>query len=444
MKDKKHLTQKDYEFMQSLSAAILQVTPKKVRYALFFWLVAVSAFIVWSYNANIDEIVRGGGEVIPSGENIMIQNLEGGIVDSISIDVGDIVQKDQILLKIDNKISKSTFSSNTIKANALEAKMHRLKAESNDREFIVGQDIMINYPDLVANERSLFETNKKELNSKLKALKEKYKQKAQELLEAQKRLKNLKSSLDIINTEVQMTEPMVIEGVRSKIDFLKLKREANDIQDQYDSVNLSIPRLESAIKEADYVLKETKLTFQNEAKQRLNEVVSELETIKASNQAVEDQVDRTVVKSPINGVVQSLFINSVGGVIKPGANILEIVPSDQALLVEAKIKPSDIAFIYNGQKAIVKFSAYDFAIYGGLTGKVVNISADTIEDKNDDTYYTVQIKTAQNYITNKKNKKLKIIPGMTVDVNIIVGQKSVLDYILKPILKTKEVAFTDK
>jgi adhesin transport system membrane fusion protein len=247
----------------------------------------------------------------------------------------------------------------------------------------------------------------------------------------------------MINTEVQMTEPMVAKGVRSKIDFLKLQREANEAKDRYDSIRMSIPRLESAIKEVQSTINETVFLFKSDAKLKLNEASAEFRGYRANSTALEDQVTRTIVRSPMKGIVQKLYVHTVGGVIKPGENIIEIVPSDQTLLVEVKVKPSDIAFIYDGQKAIVKFSAYDFSIYGGLDGEVVLISADTIKDQKENVFYTVRIKTTKNFL-GREAKPLKIIPGMTVNVDIITGQKSVLDYILKPILKTKQYTFSER
>jgi adhesin transport system membrane fusion protein len=373
----------------------------------------------------------------------MIQNLEGGIVEEILVREGEEVVKGQILIKIDNKKSQSSFSSNAILADALEAKILRLKAESNGENFEVSQELTKRIPELVANERSLYDTNKLQFSSKLNALKAQLTQKKQELSEAYSQRKHLKTSLGMINKEVRMTKPMVARGVSSKVDFLKLQREANQASEQYSAVNLSIPRLNAAIKEVKSTITESKLLFKNEAKLQLNEAIAELRGIRVNSTALKDQVTRTLVRSPMNGIVQKMFVHTVGGVIKPGADIVEVVPSDQTLLVEVKIKPSDIAFIYFNQKAIVKFSAYDFSIYGGLDGKVVLISADTIKDEKDNTFYTVRIKTNKNFLGSEK-KPLKIIPGMTVNVDIITGQKSVLDYILKPILKTKQYTFSER
>ena len=450
----KNLSQRDYEFMNSLSSAVLQTTPNKIRMVLLFWIIAVFGFLGWANFALIDELARGSGEIIPTGQNQIVQNLEGGIVEEILVKEGQNVEKGQILLKIDNKKSSSSFSSNNIKADALEAKIIRLRAESSDREFKVSdmlkkkisipiKDEEALYQVFIKNEVSLYQINMRQKKSKMSALSEQLVQKKNELLEARSQVKQLKSSLGMIKKEVQMTEPMVKRGVSSKRDFLKLQREANEIDSKYIAVKESIPRLKSAVSEVRNRISETKLIFQSEAKVKLNEAVAELRGLKSNYKALEDQVTRTIVRSPMKGIVQKLFIHTVGGVLKPGADIIEIVPSEEALLVEVKIKPSDIAFIYIGQKAVVKFSAYDFAIYGGLDGKVINISADTVKDDKGEFFYTVRIKTNKNYIGDK-SKQLKIITGMTVTADIMTGKKSVLDYILKPILKTKQYTFTER
>ena len=441
--NKKKLSKRDYEFMHSLSAAVLEVAPTRLRIVLYFWLIAIVLFLTWAHFAEIDEIARGKGEVIPSGENQMIQNLEGGIVEEILVQEGESVTKGQVLIKIDNQKSVSSYSSNEIKAEALRAQILRLKAESAGQKFMVPSDLKKRLAQFIDNEKSLYNTNKQQLNSKLNALREKLAQKKQELSEAYSQRDHLESSYSMISREVRMTKPMVAKGVRSKIDFLKLQREANDISSKYDAAKKSIPRLKSAIKEVQSNIKETKLNFQSEAKTQMNKAVAELKSLQVTSTALEDQVTRTVVKSPMKGVVQKLYVHTVGGVIKPGENIMEIVPSDETLLVQVKIKPKDIAFIYLGQRAIVKFTAYDFSIYGGLDGKVVLISPDSIKDDEGNVFYEVRIKTDKNYI-GRHGKKLKIIPGMITSVDIITGKKSVLDYILKPILKTKQYTFTER
>lgn len=440
---KKQLTEKDYEFMHSLSSAVLISTPRKIRMIMYFWVVAIAMFVAWAYFAQIDEIARGDGDIVPSGENQMIQNLEGGIIEEILVKEGQVVEKDQLLIKIDNQKSQSSFSTNAIKADALDAKIVRLTAEASGQKFNVSKDMMQRIPQFIENEKSLYDTNQQQLNSKLNALKEQLIQKKQELSEAKSSRNSMKESLKFINAEVRMTKPMVAKGVRSRIDYLKLQREANEVEEKYNSARLAIPRLNSGIKEVQSTIEETMFIYKSDAKLKLNEAVSELRGYRANSTALHDQVKRTLVRAPMKGIIQKLFIHTRGGVIQPGADILEIVPTDSTLLVEVKIKPSDIAFIYFGQKAIVKFSAYDFAIYGGLEGEVVLISADTITDQKENVFYTVRIKTNKNYL-ERQGKKLRIIPGMTVSVDIITGRKSVLDYILKPILKTKQYTFTER
>ncbi|WP_428739988.1 HlyD family type I secretion periplasmic adaptor subunit [Sulfurimonas sp.] len=442
-KQKRRLSQQDYEFMHSLSAAILQVAPSKFRIVLYFWIGAFSLFLVWANFAYIDEIARGEGEIIPSGENQIVQNLEGGIVEQIMVKEGDSVKAGEILLRIDNQKSESSLSSNEIKAHALEAKIARLQAEANGKDFVVSKELKEAAPMIVDYENNLYKTNQENLNSRTQSFKEQKKQKEQELSEARTQLKHLKSSYTMISKEVKMTKPMVDKGVRSKIDFLKLQREANDIESKYKTTEQSIPRLQAAIKEVNNKIEEVALTYRSDAQTKLNEAIAEFRTIQANSTALEDEVTRTIVKAPIQGIVKKLYVNTIGGVIKPGADILEIVPSEQALLVNVRVKPSDIAFIYYGQKAIVKFTAYDFAIYGGLEGKVVLISPDTQKDQKENVYYIVQIKTEKNFLGSEA-KPLKIIPGMTVNVDIITGKKTVLDYILKPILRAKQYTFSER
>jgi len=439
-RDQKH---RDHEYINSLSAAVLQVTPRRVRTVLYVWVFSCFLLIFWAALAEIDEIVRGTGEVIPSGENQVVQNLEGGVVDKILVSEGDTVEQGQVLLRLSNQKSQSSFDSGEIKAKALEARIARLKAEAHQQPFKITDEMRENYGNFILNEQDLYAINAQRIKAELNVVKEQLLQREAELKEAQTRRTHLQDSLSLIQEEVSMTKPMVAKGVRSKIDFLKLKREMNEIEQQYNAINDAIPRLKSAIQEARGNIQRTESAFQTEAQKKLNDTVADLQALQANTTAFEDEVRRTVIRSPMKGVVQTLYVQTLGGVVRPGEDIVEIVPSEQALLVEVKIKPKDIAFIYRGQKAIVKFSAYDFSIYGGLAGKVVHISADTITDSEKNTFYTVRIKTDKNYI-GADSERHKLIPGMTASADIITGKKTVLDYILKPILKAKQYAFTER
>ena len=418
-------------------------TPKKMRWVLYFWLIAFTIFIVWASLTQIDEIVRGSGEVVPSGENRVVQNLEGGIVEKIMVKVGDSVEKGQPLLKIDNQKSEAQWGSTTIKEWELKAKMARLKAEAEGKAFEATTELEKAMPLLVENERSLYQSRQKQIDARIRALKDQKRQKEQELFETQQKIVHLERTATLINKEVEMMKPMVAQGVKSKVAFMKLQREQSKIIEELTSAKNSIPRIEASISEEVNNIEEAESSFRNEAKKELNEVTAEAMRVKESSNALGDQMDRTLVRSPIKGVIQKLYIHTVGGVIKPGENLVEIVPTDDTLWLEVKIKPSDIAFIYPGQKANVKFTAYDFRIYGGLEGEVVLISADTVKDQKRKAFYVIHIKTKKNYLGTKK-KPMKIIPGMTVSVDIMTGKKTVMDYILKPILKAKQYTFTER
>lgn len=428
----------DYEFMNSLSAAILTRSPSNISKVLKIWLFSIFAFIVWASLAEIDEITRGDGDVVPYGQNQVIQNLEGGIVESILVKEGQKVKVGQIILKLSNAKSLSTSKINEMKFNELQAKRVRLYAEAHDIKF---KSNKINLQTELA--RELYNSNKLEFTAKDRSIYKQIQQRKQEYKEAEARIKTLQKSLEFVSEEIAMTAPMVREGVKSKVDFLKLKREANGIENDIEAASLSLPRLKYAIDEYKNKREESKQLFINAAKKELNIVTAEISRLKTDQIALSDQVNRTMVKSPVDGIVQKLFIYTVGGVIQPGADLVEIVPTDERLSLEIKIKPSDIAFIRIGAEAKVKISAYDYAIHGGLIGHVVSISPDTITDKKENTFYLIHVETEKNHL-GPQNHPLNITPGMMASVDIITGKKTIMQYILKPILKSKQYVFSER
>jgi adhesin transport system membrane fusion protein len=436
------LTPNDYEFMNSLGAAIIEKSPKKVRMVIVFWLVSIVILVTWMAFANIDEIARGSGEVIPRGDNQLIQNLEGGIVEEITTHEGADVKKGDILLKISNQKSLSSYENNQISSNSLAVKILRLQAEAEGKALVVPSKMQKQMPKIVENEQSLYHSDMQKLQAQEHIVQQKLYQKEQEYKESSSKLKNLKEDIRLINEEIAIIEPLVKKGIKPQYEFLKLKREKNSIVKELESVSLSLPRLASMIDEAKENVKSIEYEHQVKAKEALAEILTKYKATLNTDEALHDQVKRTIVRSPINAIVQKLFVHTVGGVVKPGADLVELVPTDKSLLVEVKIKPSDIAFIYVGQKAKVKFSAYSFAIYGALNGEVESISADSFKDEKNITYFKVRIKTDKSYI-ERNGKKLKIIPGMTVTADIITGKRTILDYILKPILKTKQYSFSE-
>jgi len=440
---KTEYNEKDYEFMNSLSSAILEQSPSRVSKVLKIWLFSIAIFILWASFAEIDEITRGNGKVIPYGQNQIIQNLEGGIVEAILVEEGMNVKKGDIILKIKNAKSTATSQTNKMKYNELEVKQLRLHAEANSLPFkpIKTKDkVMLKQ---IRLSKRLFDSNKLEMYAKDRTIAHQIEQRKQEYKEAKARIHSLKKSLEYVSEEIEMTAPMVKEGIKSKVDFLKLKREANGIKNDIEAAELSLPRLQFAIEEYRDKRVESHQEFINKSKEQLNEVTAEMARLKMQQVAFSDQVSRTMVKSPVDGIVQKLFVHTVGGVIKPGADLVEIVPTDKRLYLEIKIKPSDIAFIHPGAAAQVKISAYDYAIHGGLIGKVINISPDTITDKKENTFYLIHVETQKNYLGSKEHP-LNIIPGMTASVDIVTGKKTVIQYILKPILKSKQYVFSER
>lgn len=445
MKNNKHFTFNinDYQFMRTISAAVLEDAPRKLRMVLIIWMVTIFLALLWAAFSPIDEIVRGEGSVIPGGENQMIQHLEGGILTEIMVKEGQRVKVDDLLLRVDNLKSSSTYDSSQYKAAELSAKIIRLRAESSGGLFAPTTSDMQNIPMQIAQERSLYDSNQERLKSQLSGLNEQYIQKQNEKLEAEGRINEQRHALELIREEVRITEPMVAQGIKPRVEFLKLQRELSDVGERYHAIQASIPRLSAAISEIRNKVQEVRSEFITKARLSLNESETEYKRVRAEGSALADQVTRTSIKSPIDGIVQKLFVNTVGGVIKPGDNLVEVVPTGGGLLIKAKIKPADIAFLYPGQKAVVKVTAYDFSIYGSLDGVVSTISPDTEIDQKENVYYIVKIQTNKKYLGTKE-KPLKIIPGMMVNVDVITGQKTILEYILKPLLKAKQYTFTER
>jgi len=443
LKNEVEYSQKEYEFMNSLSAAMLEQSPTRINRVIKIWLVSILIFILWASFAQVDEITRGSGKVIPYGQNQVIQNLEGGIVEDILVHEGEHVKKGEVLLKIKNLKNASTSQTNKMKYNELIAKRARLQAEANSTPFVSIKTENKELQRQLKLAQQLYESDMREYKAQDNAMIQQIEQKKQGYKEAKAKIRSLKKSLTYVTEEISMTEPMVKEGVKSRVDFLKLKREANGIENNIEAAQLSLPRLQSAIKEYRNKRIEIKEKFIKTAKEELNKTTAEIARLKTQQIEYNDQVNRTMVKSPVDGIVQKLFVHTVGGVVKPGADLVEIVPVNEKLYLKIKIKPRDIAFIHPGADAMVKISAYDFSIHGGLKGKVVNISPDTITDKKGKTFYLINIQTEKNYLGTPEHP-LNIIPGMTASVDIVTGKKTIMQYILKPILKSKQYVFSEK
>ena len=364
---------------------------------LILWISALIIILalIWANFAVLDEVTSGEGKVIPSSQIQIIQNLEGGIVEKIYVHEGDRVEKGQVLIKINDVRFIAEYNSKLKKSYSLKLEILRLTDLMNDLPYDIPDNL---------------QTDKQEVAAQ-KAL---YKSKKNELTQMNLQLKN-------IQKEFSLTEPLVAKGAASQVEVLQLRRLMDELQGKI------------------YNYKSTFL-------ERLNAAKGELSTLTAANNADEDRVLRTTVTSPVKGIVKKINTNTVGGVIQPGSDILEIVPLDDTLLIEAKIKPRDIGFIHPGQDATVKLTAFDFSIYGDLDGKVEQISADTITDEKlqkEESYYLIRIRTTKNHLGTEA-KPLYIIPGMLATVDILTGKKTVMDYLLKPILKARNLGLRER
>ncbi len=427
-----------------VNKALLDDAPRVVRVTLWAIFAFFIAMILWASLASIDEVTRGEGRAIPSSRLQKVQNLEGGIVAEVFVHEGEVVKAGAPLLRLDDTQFRSNAGETQADRLALQARIQRLTAQLNDASTLtLAPEIVQQAPDIANGEMELFASVNKRIQSELAGLNEQLVQKKQELLDFQGKASQYRRSLGLQQQEVSMSEPLVAKGAISKVEVLRLRRGVVETQGQLDSVTLAIPRAEAAIKEIESKVSETRGRYRSEALGQLNEARTDLSKIEASGKAITDRVNRTLVTSPVRGVVQQLLVNTIGGVIQPGNDLVEIVPLDDKLLVEAKIRPQDIAFLRSGQEATVKFTAYDYTIYGGLKGTLEQISPDTVTDKDGKSFYIIRLRTDKNHLGTDE-KPLLIIPGMVASVDIITGKKTVMAYLLKPILRAKAEAFRER
>jgi len=433
----------DIDLVTDIRSSVMAQSPKGGRAILWAVLVLSVIAVLWASVSEVEEVTRGQGKVIPASQIQVIQNLEGGILSEILVEVGDTVKKDQLLLKIDQTRFSSSVQQNQAKYLSNRAKAARLQAETSGMPFRVPPEVMAQDPQIGIREQELYESRKRELQSSLEIKQQQNNQRNHELRELNTKLAELNKTYLLFQEELKLTKPLVAKGAVSEMEVLRLERQASEMQGEIEQTKQAIPRAQSKIEESVMALKELRLAFINKAKSELNEVLAQLGEESATSIALQDRLDRTLVKSPVNGTVNRLLINTVGGVIQPGMNLIEIVPLEGTLLIETMIKPADIAFLRPNQDAMVKFTAYDFTIFGGLTAKLEQISADSITDEKGNSFYLVRLRTDKNYLGPQTNP-LPIIPGMIASVDIQTGKKTVLSYLLKPVLRAKYMALRER
>ena len=419
--------------------AQLQQEPLRAR--LLLRLAALLLLLlVWAALAQVDEVARGEGKVVPTRQVQVIQSVDGGVVDEILVREGQVVELGQSLLRVDTTRFESNLGESRANQLALQAKALRLKALTRGSAFNPPADLVRDAPDIVAHERRLYESKRDEISTQVSMAQNQLSQRQQELNEMRARKSQAERGLELLQKELNVTRPLVRTGAVSEVEVLRLERDLARLRGERDQANAQISRVQASIAEAQRRIDEVQLNARNLMSAELSETMSRLSALNEGGRALADKVAKAEIKSPVRGTVKRLLVNTVGGVVQPGKEVVEIVPLDEALILEAQITPRDIAFLRPGLDASVKFTAYDFAIYGGLEAVVENISADSVVDQKGNAFYLVRLRTKKALLDDR----LPIIPGMVAQVDILTGKKSVLSYLLKPVLRAKANALSER
>lgn len=404
---KANLSAADAEFMNDIQSSLLSQRTPGSRLVMWMVLAVLVGGLTWAHFARVEEITKGEAKIISKSREQVIQSLEGGILAEMNVHEGQEVERGQVLLKIDPTRAQASYRETLNKVVGLKATIIRLRSEAYNQPLTFDDEQVKKDPTVIAQETKAYESRKRALDDAVSALQRSY---------------------ELSMREIRLAQPLAARGLLSEVELLRMQRQANDLQSQ---------------------IVERRNRYQADANSELNKLELELSQTSESLIGRADVMDRTTITAPVKGTVKNIRFNTIGGVIQPGEHILEIVPLEDQLLVEAKIRPSDVAFLHPGLPATVKITAYDYAIYGGLKGKVEFISPDTLKDeakasagRPDDTYYRVMVLTESSTL-NAGGKALPIIPGMIASVEIRTGEKTILDYLLKPVMKARE-AFRER
>ncbi len=426
------------EFMISSTDLVAKAGAR--RFGIYMCLV-IGAFLIvffgWANYATLDEITRGDGKVIPTGQNKVVQHLEGGIVAAIMVREGQRVERGQVLMRIDSTVSDSQFREKLAKYYSLRAAAARLRAEAEGHKRIAFPPrVLQNAAREAAEQRRLFTSRQVRHKSEVNVLTQQVSQRRQQYAEARSKVSTLTRRVASLRQELRETEGDYKNGAVSRSELEQIRRETNKASGQLRTETIAVRRSQSALREVQAKVRDKKAAFLADVRKDLSLILSQIAALEPSIGASQERVRRTDLRAPVRGIIKQIGVSTIGGVVKPGQALIEIVPVDDTLMVEAKIKPKDRAFLRPNQAATVKLSAYDFSIYGGLEGKVIDISADAIDDdkKQGETYYRIRIRTNINHLLYQ-GRRLPIIPGMTASVDIKTGKKTVLDYLFEPIAK---------
>jgi adhesin transport system membrane fusion protein len=455
------VSQQDLEMADDVYGAMLTEVPSLHRLTIWAMAALLFCFLVWSYFAALQQVTSGMGKIIPSTQVQIIQSLDGGVLQKLFVQEGMQVLKDQPIARIDDTRFRSDFAEQKQEVDSLRTNIIRLRAELSsilignneqwERQIEINKKIPV-FPEDLKNNASLMVARQQEayserldnLINQLAIQGQKIQQREQEVAELVSKIDTLKISYQIATKELDLTRPLAEKNIVSKIELYKLERSVNELKGELSAVRLLAPKLSSAQQESILNRRETILAYRAESRAELNELQNKLSRINESQVGAQDKVTKALIISPVVGTIKTVHINTLGGVVKPGETIVEIVPTEDKLMVEAKIKPRDIGFIYPGLPAVVKITAYDFARYGGLTGKVEHISADTTQDEEGNSFYLIRVRTDASSIKNSKGEEMPIIPGMLTQVDVITGKRTILEYLLNPLLRAKEAALRER
>ncbi len=459
---KQKLSPELLDYTNDTAAAVLLNTPRGGRALLWCMLLFVVVALVWARFAELEEVTSGMGTVIPSRQIQVVSNLEGGIVRELYIREGQQVEKGQALLLIDDTRFLSDLREREQEIAALQGDVRRLNAEVDsiiilddpalawrdqvkvkETSLAFPEDFRAQYPGQAETQQSLFNERLGFVKNQLSIFGNQIEQREQEVIETNAKVRTLQRGVSLAAREVNMSRPLAREGIVPQVEILRLERQLNQMQGELESTRLMLPKLDASLRENIFKRKEVALTFRSESQKELNERRNRLLQLQQGEVGLQDRVRRTSVTSPVKGTIKTLNVNTVGGIVQPGMDLVEIVPLEDTLLVEARIEPKDIGFLRPGLEAMVKFTAYDFTIYGGLVGEVEKISADSIQDDEGNTFFLATIRTRESFL-GAEQAPLRIIPGMQAGVDIITGKKTVLDYLLKPILRAKQGALRER
>ncbi|WP_084587737.1 HlyD family type I secretion periplasmic adaptor subunit [Devosia riboflavina] len=435
--------------VQQQSPAVLQAPPPPRSWLYVVVIISIFAVIalLWASWAEVDEISRAEGRVIPSGKTQIIQAAEAGVVTDILVRAGEQVRQGQQLIQLDDTNTASSAGEVEARVLALLAQTTRLRAESQGLgvdAFICPAEITVSAPEVCDSEIALMTSRAASLEQGMQVLAQRVEQRQRELGEASANATRLGANRKIAQERLALMEPLAAKGLVAQTAYLDAQREVGDLNGQIAAVAESVARIEAALREAQLQVDQATLQFRQDALAELTVALAQLASTQQQLRGAEDRVRRTDIRSPVDGVVNTVEINTIGGVVAAGEKLLDIVPISDVLLVEARLRPSDVAFIIPGQEARIKLTAYDYSIYGGLTGRVTNVSADSMVDPNTrETYYIVQIR-ADKSVLEYRGRELPVLPGMVTTVDILTGKRTVLQYLLKPINKVRQEAFSER